>query len=280
MYINILEYLKAEMSEVVGITKQREGQISNRETVGGVERATLQSSHITEWIFTIHEDVKKRVFECLLETAKIAIKGRSYKFAYITSEGAQMVSEIDGDEFAEADYGLVVDNSNGIQDLNQKLEMLAQAGIQNQMLSFSTVMKLYNSASLVEKQRMVERDEREMQERQQQQMQAQQQAQQEQIQAQAQMKQAELEQQNELNARDNQTKIVVAQINAASRESDDGIQEPEYSQEAKEKLMEDIRQFNEKLALDKEKFQFEKEKSNKELQIKKEQVRRRPTTTK
>ena len=191
-----------------------------------------------------------------------------------------MVSEIDGDEFAEADYGLVVDNSNGIQDLNQKLEMLAQAGIQNQMLSFSTVMKLYNSASLVEKQRMVERDEREMQERQQQQMQAQQQAQQEQIQAQAQMKQAELEQQNELNARDNQTKIVVAQINAASRESDDGIQEPEYSQEAKEKLMEDIRQFNEKLALDKEKFQFEKEKSNKELQIKKEQVRRRPTTTK
>lgn len=280
MYINILEYIKAEMSEVVGITKQREGQISNRETVGGVERATLQSSHITEWIFGIHEGVKKRVLECLLETAKIAVKGRSYKFAYITSEGAQMVSEIDGDEFAEADYGLVVDNSNGIQDLNQKLEMLAQAGIQNQMLSFSTVMKLYNSASLIEKQRMVERDEKEMQERQQQQMQTQQKAQQEQIQAQVQMKQAELEQQNELNARDNQTKIVVAQINAASRESDDGIQEPEYSQEAKEKLMEDIRQFNEKLALDKEKFQFEKEKSNKELQIKKEQVRRRPTTTK
>jgi len=29
------------MSEAVGITRQREGQISNRETVGGVERATL-----------------------------------------------------------------------------------------------------------------------------------------------------------------------------------------------------------------------------------------------
>jgi hypothetical protein len=40
-YINILEYLKNEMSEVSGISKQREGQISNRETVGGVERATL-----------------------------------------------------------------------------------------------------------------------------------------------------------------------------------------------------------------------------------------------
>ena len=35
--INLLEFLKMEMSEVAGITKQREGQISNRETVGGIE---------------------------------------------------------------------------------------------------------------------------------------------------------------------------------------------------------------------------------------------------
>jgi len=35
------------------------------------------------------------------------------------------VTEIDGDEFAEADYGLVVDNSDGMQELKQKLDMLA-----------------------------------------------------------------------------------------------------------------------------------------------------------
>ena len=52
---------------------------------------------------------------------------------------------IDGDEFAESDYGLVVDNSNGLQDLNQKLDMLAQAALQNQTISFSTIMKLYGS---------------------------------------------------------------------------------------------------------------------------------------
>lgn len=70
--INLLEFIKLEMSEVAGITRQREGQVSNRETVGGVERATLQSSHITEWLFVIHDDVKKRALECFLETAKIA----------------------------------------------------------------------------------------------------------------------------------------------------------------------------------------------------------------
>ena len=47
-HINLLEFIKAEMSEAAGISKQREGQVSSSETVGGVERATLQSSHITE----------------------------------------------------------------------------------------------------------------------------------------------------------------------------------------------------------------------------------------
>ena len=74
--------------------------------------------------------------------------------------------DIDGDEFAEADYGLVVDNGNGVQELNQKLDTLAQAALQNQTLSFSTIMKLFGSVSLAEKQRLVEKDERAIQERQ------------------------------------------------------------------------------------------------------------------
>ena len=164
-YINFLEFIKMEMSEVVGITKQREGQISNRETVGGVERATLQSSHITEWLFTKHENTKKRVLEAFLETAKIALKGRSKKFQYLLSDMSTRVMDIDGDEFAEADYGLVVDNSNNIQELNNKLDTLAQAALQNQLISFSTMMKLYGSSSLAEKQRMVEKNEREIIER-------------------------------------------------------------------------------------------------------------------
>jgi hypothetical protein len=110
-YINLMEFAKMEMAEVVGISKQREGQIANRETVGGVERATLQSSHITEWVFTIHEDLKRRVLDCFVETAKIAMKGRNKKFQYLMPDFAQRMINIDGDEFAEADYGIAVDTS-------------------------------------------------------------------------------------------------------------------------------------------------------------------------
>lgn len=251
--INLLEFIKMEMAEAAGITPQREGQVSNRETVGGVERATLQSSHITEWLFMIHEDVKKRVLECFLETAKIALRGRKKKFQYILSDTSMRVMDIDGDEFAESDYGLVVDNSNGAQELQSKLDTLAQAALQTQTLSFSTITKLYTSVSLAEKQRLIEKDERDIRERATQAQQQQLESQERIAQAEQQQKQAELQQKEQANIRDNETRILVAQISAQARDTDaeeDGIAPEEYSQEAKDKLAEQIREFDEKMKLE------------------------------
>ena len=270
--INLLEFIKMEMSEIVGITKQREGQISNRETVGGVERATLQSSHITEWLFIQHEDVKRRVLECFLENIKISLKGRNKKFQYILSDATMKIMDIDGDEFAEADYGLVVDNGKGIQELSQKLDMLAQAALQNQTLSFSTIMKLYSSSSLAEKQRFVEKDERNIQERNAQAQQQQLEAQQQIAQIEMGQKQAELEQREQANIRDNETKIMIAQIQASNK-NDDGIVEQEFSEEAKASLMEKIREFNEKLKLDRDKLELDKKKHEDEISVKRQALK-------
>lgn len=263
--INLLEFIKLEMSEVAGITRQREGQISNRETVGGVERATLQSSHITEWLFVIHDGVKKRAIECFLETAKIALKGRKKKFSYILSDGTNMIVDIDGDEFAEADYGLVVDNSRGTQELSQKLDILAQAALQNKILTFSTIMKLYGSHSLAEKQRLVERDEQLMQERSSQAQQQQLETQQQIAQMEAQQRQSELQQKEQANIRDNETKILVAQI---QKEDNDGIKEYEFSEEARANLLEKIREFDEKLKLDKDKLKLDERKHRDDIALK------------
>ena len=274
--INILEYIKGEMSEVAGISKQREGQISNRETVGGVERATLQSSHITEWLFTIHDDVKKRVLEAFLETAKIALRGRSKKFQYILGEGVIKIVDIDGDEFAECDYGLVIDNSNELQQLSQKLDMLTQAAIQNQY-SMSTIMKLFTSTSFMEKIRMLEREEQTKQQQSQQVQQQEMQIQQQMIQQKVQSEQAKMEQDYKMNSENNQTKILIAEINSkaeadrlAMMNQDDGIQE--MSEVDRAKLSEQIRQFDQTLQLQKDKLTLEKEKAQKDQELKRQQI--------
>ena len=280
-YLSLLEYIKMEMSEVAGISRQREGQISSRETVGGIERATLQSSYITEWLFLIHDDVKRRALTCFLETAKIAFKGNSRKMNYILSDGSSKIMEIDGDEFAESDYGLVVDNSHGLQKLQSQLETLAQAALQNSTLSFSTIMKIYSSASLAEKQRMIEVDERKIIERNQQAQQQQSQALQQQAEMEQQTAFAKLEQEDKLNMKDNETKLLIAKINAQSKitSENDGIQEP-MTEAEKEKLKQQIKEFDEKMKLEREKLALQKEKNKTDARLKEKQISNRKNINK
>lgn len=266
-HINLLEFIKNEMGEVAGITRQREGQISNRETVGGVERSNLQSSHITEWLFTMHDDVKRRALECFLETAKIAMRGRNKKFQYITSDGAIKSLEIDGDTFADSDYGIVVDASPDTQNLASKLDALAQAALQNQTLSFSSIMKIYTSSSLSEIRRTIEKDEQAIQERQAEQAQQEQEIAQQQMQTQMEMKQAEMNFQDMLNQRDNDTKILIEHIKQSGN-AENEVPEVQDNSMERAKLDEQIRQFNERLAFDKTKLLKEIDIKEKDLAIK------------
>ena len=255
-YINVLEWIATKIGELAGISKQREGQISNRETVGGVERATLQSSLITERLFFTHDSVKKRALECFLETAKIALKGRKKKFDYILGDGSKKIMDIDGDEFAECDYGLVVDNSNGTMELNQKLDTLAQAALQNQLLDFSSVMKLYTTKSTAEKQRIVEANEKRKREEAQQQQQQQMQLQQQQMQQQAQTAQAQQEMQYRMHQEELENNILVAQINSEAEKERFAIMNNDAEKDKaleRDKFSEEVRQFNENLSLQKQK---------------------------
>ena len=252
--------------------------MANRETVGGVERATLQSSHITESIFARHDNLKKRVLECLVETLKISLKGRKKKFEYLLSDGSMQIMEIDGDEFAECDYGLVVDNSQGTQMLTQKLDTLAQAGLQNQLFNFSTMMKLYSTDSIQEKIRMMEAAEKKAQEAQEAQQQQQLQLQQQQLEAEAQQRQLEMEQKDIQNQRDNDTKLLVAQIQAqanidssvarASGFTENPVQP--LSERDRIELQQKLREQEQKNQLDKEKLQLEREKIKSQERIAKQ----------
>jgi len=163
-HIDMMEFAKAQMDEITGVSRQRLGQVENRETVGGVERAVSQSNHITEELFTMHDYCKKRCFQILIETAKIALKGRNIKFSYIADDMTRQLAEIDGDEFAEEEYGLQVSNDDEINRMEQKLDGMVQMGLQNQMLSFSTAIKIYNSPSVREIQRLIEKDEQQLKE--------------------------------------------------------------------------------------------------------------------
>ena len=261
-YIELLQWTKDSMSDIVGINRQREGNTYNRETVGGIERAVLQSSYITDWLFQKHDDTKKRAIECFLEYAKAAIRGRSMKFQYILSDGTRRMMEIDGDEFCEADYGLVVDNSQDTQKLSSQIESLAQAALQTNILDFSSILKLFTSVSTSEKINIVDTAQRRVEARKQEQAIREQQLEQQKIQAEQEMKMREAQQKEELARLDSETRLKVAEINSRAEYLRLGIYENENNEELR----------REEMQIDKDKLRAEIEQFDKELRLKEKEL--------
>lgn len=146
--IAMMQMIKQHVDDISGVSPQRQGAIDNRETVGGVERAVTQSSHITEKWFFIHDLTKVRVLEVLLETAKYAWRNKKQKRQFVLDDMTTTVLDLDGEQFASAEYGVVVSNTSADTEMMSALKGLAQAGLQNDKLNFTDIMTIYMSDSV------------------------------------------------------------------------------------------------------------------------------------
>ena len=219
-YIQLMDKIEQLAGTISGITEQREGAISSNELVGNVERSVVQSSHITEPLFWVHNQCKKHALNMLLDTAKGAWSqtGKS-KLSYIFDNGERAYIDIQDKFFYEDMDVFVSDTSKDMENI-QKLQQLIQPAMQNGASLLEAAEVLTNDNFNIIKQKL-----KEMQERQEQQMQQQQQAEQEQAVQLQQMQNEQREQELMLEEAkmelerykidaDNQTKIAVAEISA------------------------------------------------------------------
>jgi len=172
LYIDLLQWITNTMSTMVGISPQRLGEVSNRETVGGVERSVTQSSHITAELYASQDDDKIRCAEALLECCKIALRGNNKKIQFITNDGIHRILDVVGDDFYNKDHSLFIESDLDSGGLRQELKQVAQAWSQNETVLPDTILKIMTDSSLTDIQRKIEGD---IQRKQQQVQQAQQQ---------------------------------------------------------------------------------------------------------
>jgi hypothetical protein len=135
------------------------------------------------------------------------------------------------------------------------------------------------TASISEKRRLIENSEQRIKQSQQEAAQQEQQAQQQQLQAQAELEQAKMQQADMINQRDNETKILIANINAQTQllkdiPEDAPDVEEGASEEFKLNLAQKMKEFDEKMKLENKKFEFEKEKHQDDVQLKRAQIRK------
>lgn len=219
-YIQLMDKIEQLAGTISGITEQREGAISSNELVGNVERSVVQSSHITEPLFWVHNQCKRHALNMLLDTAKGAwSQTGKKKLSYVFDNGERAYLDI-ADKFYYEDMDVFVSDTSKDMENIQKLQQLIQPAMQNGASLLEAAEVLTNDNFNIIKQKL-----QEMQQRQEDQIRQQQQAEQEQAvqlqQMQNEQRQQELmleEAKMELERykidADNQTKIAVAEISA------------------------------------------------------------------
>jgi hypothetical protein len=281
-HIQLLEFTEQKIGNLAGVTPQRMGAVSTSELVGNVERAVVQSSHITEKWFEVHNHTKVRVMESLLNVAKDTYRGKTKRLQYMTDEFANVFFKLNGDEFANSEYGLFLSNSAKDNMAIEALKQLTHAALQNDKMTLSDVVQIYNASSLADLRQNLKVSEAEAQQRlqsqQQQQSELQMQQMQMQQQAEQQKLQLEIEKENREDARnadDNRTKVEIALINADSKAmdrdaNDNGIRDDidlAKLQLEREKLNQKTTETQDKMKLERDKLtskeQIEKAKINK-----------------
>ena len=218
-YINLMAKIEDMASEITGVSKQREGAISSNELVGNVERSVIQSAHITEPWFWVHNQVKREVLTMLLDTSKEAWKGNKRCLHYILDDATRAFLTL-SDNFFYEDMDVFIDDSTKNQQQIEALRNLMQPAMQNgaSLLDIAEIITMDNVNTI--KNRLEEIEQKRMQQ-QQAMEEAQAQREQQAIQMQNEIKEEELmikEAEMDLKKyeidQNNQTKIVVAQLNA------------------------------------------------------------------
>jgi len=163
----MLQHIEVQMGQIAGVTAQRQGQVDNRETVGGIERAVTQSSHITEKWFFIHDETKKRALLALLDTAKQIWKNnKSKKLSFIMDDMSRVTMDINGEDFASTEYDIFITDSSDDLKIRQTIEQLSHAYVQNGG-SITLPLKVLRSDSITAMGKLIEEEEDKMNQRQQ-----------------------------------------------------------------------------------------------------------------
>lgn len=271
-YIMLMDKIESMLSEISGVSKQREGSISSNELVGNVERSVVQSAHITEPWFWTHNQVKREAISMLLNTSKWAWKDNKTNLQYILDDATRAFITL-SDNFFYEDYDVFVEDTTKNQQQIDALKNLMQPAMQNgasllditEIITMDNVTMIKNKLEEIEQKRMEQQQamEQAQAEREQQMLQMQNEVKEEELM----LKEAEMDLKKYEIDSNNATKITVAQLNAyrgAENMDQNGNGIPDTMEIAAQALAE------RKQASDEASKQFEFNAKMREQQLKKE----------
>ena len=285
--VNLANHFKQQAYDVIGINPQRMGQQLSQMTATGVEQAASASYAQTEVFFIQHCDyLMPRVHTMRTDLAQFYHSTKpSARLTYITSADEKVNFEINGTDLLMRELNIFCTTTANHRAVLEQLKQMAMTN-NTAGASIYDLGKIVQSDSIAELNTVLKSSQEKQEEQKQQEMQQQQQMQTEQLQSQEKQKQMEIQAEAEKADKLIQKDITVAEIRAAGygaqvdlnknemSDYQDSMKEirqtEQYEQQTnlqREKQINENFRGTQKLDIEREKIQAQKEIADKQLQI-------------
>ncbi len=272
-YVQLMDALDAQISDVAGITRQREGQTGAHEAVSNTQSSIISSSNITEIYFQTHFRVWENMLNSLINQSKQVMKGKNTLKQYILDDQSIATLNITPDDLTDMEVGIFVANSAKENKVFSSLESLSGFLLNSDKASLSDMIKIFKGSSVQELERDIIQSERNRDAQLQQQQQVQQQINQENIEAAKAAAEDQQAHEVQLKQMELNNKIQLAEIDSFKFQKDqdlnnDGV--PDQLQLEKARLDYDIK--TKELDLKKKELAQNKELKEKEIKASKQKA--------
>jgi hypothetical protein len=143
----LAQQMKIECWELIGMSKQRMGNVSASETATGTNTAMQQSYSQTEPLFVAHEYVQGMLYQAIIDACLyIESSKEESSLSYVTSEGESAFVKVNGTDLRFRDMKVYPTNRPEDTKMFNEIRQLAQAVLQNGG-SLYDVIEMYTTKS-------------------------------------------------------------------------------------------------------------------------------------
>lgn len=272
--INIANYFKQQAYEVIGVNPQRMGQQLSQMTATGVEQAAASSYAQTEVFFIQHCDyLMPRVHQMRTDLAQFYNSTKpSTRLTYITGADEKVNFQVNGTDLLMRDLNIFCTTTANHRAV---LEQLKQMALQNNTTGASIydLGRVVQSDSIAELNTALKTSEEKVNQQKQQEQQSAQQLQEQQLAAQKEETQMKIQAEAEKQARELENNITVAEIRAAGYGAAVDVNENQMSdyQDAMKEIRQ-TQQYQDQTNLQREKQSAENLRSSQKMQIEQDKI--------
>ncbi len=150
-YIQLAELMDRKAGESIGVPKELEAQINNRQAVKNVQQTIAQASNILRSKYELHNSVKRNVLQRMLDIAKVIYSGEnSRRLRFALDDMSLSMLELDTNLLANSTYNLYVANAGDAHEARLAIREFAHAAMQTQAVNLSDVVKILKSKGITE----------------------------------------------------------------------------------------------------------------------------------